>query len=410
MVGAWGNDAGGTGAGAVYVVAGGVTGVNDLDTLALARILGGDAGDGAGWAVAGIGDWDADGQDDVAVGAWADDGGGTDAGAAYIIEGGRTGDLDLSTSARTILLGEDAGDSAGWSLAGAADVDGDGYDDLLVGGPGVDDGGGLSGGAWLVRGPSAGALDLSSATATFTGESASDQAGQAVALVGDSDGDGYGDVLIGAIGDGGGAGAAYLLLGPVSGDVDLGSVDLWMVGENAGDQAGYAVATAGDTNSDGYDDFLVGAPYYDYGAADAGAAYLVLGGSHTGSLDLSAADAAMAGESGDDAAGWSVAPAGDMDGDGDDDVLVGAVLEDDGGNNSGGAYLVYGPLAGWMSLSSASAKLIGEREGDYAGNVIAGVGDTNGDGKSDVLVGAPYEDYGVDARSGSAYLLLGQGI
>ncbi len=413
MIGAWGNDAGGSGAGAIYVVTGGTVGVNDLDTVAVARILGGDASDGAGWAVASVGDWDADGQDDVAVAAWYDDGGGTDAGAAYIVEGGRTGDIDLSSGARTILLGEDAGDYAGYALAGGADVDGDGYDDLVVGGPGADDGGSLSGVAWLVPGPTAGAIDLSGSEATMIGESTSDQAGTSVALVGDSNGDGLGDVLVGAVGDGSGgagAGAAYLLLGPVSGDVDLGSADLTCVGENLGDQAGYAVSTAGDTNSDGYDDFLVGAPYYDYGAADAGAAYLLLGNAHSGNFDLSGADGAVAGEGGDDGAGWAVAPAGDMDGDGDDDILVGSVLEDAGGNNAGAAYLVYGPVSGFATLLSASAKLIGEREGDYAGNTIAGVGDTNGDGKSDILVGAPYEDYGVGSRSGSAYLLLGQGI
>jgi hypothetical protein len=234
-----------------------------------------------------------------------------------------------------------------------------------------------------------------------------------VALLDDANGDGLGDFLIGALGDGGGgagSGSAYLLYGPLTGTIGLGSADLTMVGENAGDQVGYAVSSAGDTNADGYDDCLLGAPYHDYAATDSGAAYVVLGGSRSGSLDLSAADAKVGGEGGDDGAGWSVAPAGDMDGDGDDDVLIGAALEDAGGTGAGAAYLMYGPLAALTSLATADAKFIGEREGDYAGNSVASVGDVSGDGKGDVMIGAPYEDYGANTRSGSAYLLLGQGL
>jgi hypothetical protein len=414
LVGAFGVDDGGSGAGAVYAVPGPTTGVTGLDAVALFEVTGSAANDGLGYSVAGVGDWNGDGVPDVAAGAYGNDAGGTDAGAAYILDGATAGTEGVASAALLTLVGEDAGDYAGWVVAGGGDATGDGQDDLLVGGPWADDGGNLSGVVWLVSRGTSGTVDLSAATTTFIGESASDQAGTSVAMLGDVDGDGWDDVGLGAIGDaagGAGAGAAYVLYGPFSGDVDLGSADLTLVGENAGDQAGYAVAGGGDDNGDGYADVLVGAPYHDYGAADAGAAYVIRGGTHAaGTLDLGAADAKVAGEGGDDGAGWALANAGDMDGDGDDDVLIGAVLEDTGGTSAGAAYLMYGPLASFTSLTAADAKLTGERDSDYAGNSLASVGDTNGDGKGDVLVGAPYEDYGVGSKSGSTYLVLGQGL
>ena len=413
LIGAFGVDDGGSGAGAVYIVPGGVSGVNNLAAVLSLKAYGAAAGDGFGYAVAGLGDWDGDGVDDVAGGAWANDSGGTDAGAAYVLSGALTGTVAASTAAMLVATGADAGDYAGWALAGGGDPTGDGDNDLLVGGPWSDDGGSLSGAVWLIGASTSGTLDLSAAATTFVGESSSDQAGSSVAMAGDVDGDGIDDVTIGAIGDGGGgagAGAAYVVYGPCSGTLDLGSADLILIGESTGDQAGYAVAGGGDENGDGYADVLVGAPYHDYGAADSGAAYVILGGTHAGTVDLGAADAKVAGEGGDDGAGWSLANAGDMDGDGDDDVLIGAALDDTGGTSAGAAYLMYGPLAAFTSLTAADAKLFGERDSDYAGNGLANVGDTDGDGKGDVLIGTPYEDYGVGSRSGSAYLVLGQGL
>ena len=127
----------------------------------------------------------------------------------------------------------------------------------------------------------------------------------------------------------------------LTGDIDLSVADAKFIGEDANDQAGFSVASAGDVNGDGYDDLLVGALYDDDGGSQAGAAYLIFG-PVTGDFDLSAADAKFIGEAASDYAGISVASAGDVNGDGYDDLLVGAYGDDDGGTNAGAAYILYG--------------------------------------------------------------------
>jgi hypothetical protein len=360
-------------------------------------------GDCAGRSVAGAGDVDGDGYGDVVVGAEYNSEGAPAAGAAYLVLGGPSPASGSLSGADAKYTGEGVVDLAGVSVAGAGDVDGDGYDDLLIGGEEYPD---HYGAAYLVLGgPSPASASLSTADAKYTGEATGDYTFN-VAGAGDVDGDDYDDVLVGTYrnGDGGiEAGAAYLVLGgpsPASGSLSVASV---VYTGQAYDRAG-SVAGAGDVNGDGYGDILVGAYGSDDGGTDAGLAYLLLGGPSPASASLSVADAEYTGENDLDCAGLSVAGAGDVDADGYGDMLVEAPYNDDGAENGGATYLLLGgPSPASESLSDADAEYAGQVDDDYAGAQVAGAGDVDGDGYGDVLVGAD----GFDHHDGAAYLLLG---
>lgn len=404
VVGAFGNDDAGSDAGAVYILLGPTTGTLSLSSASL-ELTGENPGDQAGYAVASAGDYNGDGRDDILVGSWANDTIASNAGAIYLVHGGDTGQRSLSL-ADGIFWGGAAGDYAGWSVAAGGDTDGDGYGDILMGGYGASN---FAGGAWLVRGPYVGNLDLAQADTVVTGAHAGDFAGYAVAGAGDTDGDGYDDVLIGGYGADAAAGRTWLLRGPLEATEALSSASATFYGEVSADNSGAAVSSAGDTDGDGHADILIGAYNHDYGGNNTGAAYVILG-PVSGTLNLSAADAKLVGEDSDDNAGWSVATAGDMDGDGQDDLLIGAFREETGGTAAGAAYLVYGPPAAIVTLRSADARLLGPDPNDYAGYSVSVVGDNDGDGKSDIVVGGPYADTGGSYLCGTAWMVRGTGL
>ena len=169
------------------------------------------------------------------------------------------------------------------------------------------------------------------------------------------------------------------------------------------------MARAGDVNADGYDDMLIGADANDDGGAGSGAVYLVLGSLSPVSLGLADADAQYTGAAEADAAGVAASGAGDTDGDGFDDVLVGANNHDAGGSNAGAAFLVRG--SAWpasLGLSTADATYTGEASSNSAGSAVSGVGDVDADGFDDLLVGASHNDDG-GSNAGAVYLILGFG-
>ncbi|MEC7987127.1 MAG: hypothetical protein VX278_18305, partial [Myxococcota bacterium] len=185
------------------------------------------------------------------------------------------------------------------------------------------------------------------------------------------------------------------------------------VGENAGDYAGYSVSSAGDVDGDGLGDLIVGAYLNDDAGSYAGKAYLILGASlRHKSINLSQADYSFVGEGDGDRAGYSVSSAGDVDGDGLDDLIIGAHQNADGGSDAGKAYLVFGSSLGsdsTIDLSGADYSFVGENDGDYAGVVVSAAGDVDGDDKADLLIAATHNDDG-GTRAGKAYLVLGASL
>jgi hypothetical protein len=315
-------------------------------------------------------------------------------------------DLDDSDAK---LVGESEGDQAGYAVAAAGDINGDGLMDVLIGAPGVDETGGEAGAAYLLHGPLSGEVSLRNADARIFGAETDARVGYALSSVGDLDADGYQDLFIGAWGDdtnGSFAGAAWIVHGPIEGDIDLSQEEIVFFGEKAGDNAGTAVSSAGDVNGDGWIDLLIGAPNYDPGGAiSTGSAYLLYG-PHSESLELDSADASLRGEATADYAGQRIEGAGDLNGDGFDDMIIAAWGSDTGGSAAGAVYLVNGPVYGEKMLVDADQVLVGEDPGDHAGSSVVSAGDMNDDGYADLFIGSP-DHSSEGAGSGAAYLIHG---
>jgi len=338
--------------GKTYLILGsslGSTSSIDLSTSGYS-FIGEASSDMAGFSMSSAGDVDDDGLDDLLIGAYGNDDGGSSAGKVYLILGsslGSTSTIDLS-AADYSFTGESSTNYAGFSVSSAGDVDNDGMGDILIGAYGN---GSLGGQAYLILGGSLGStssIDLSAADYDFYGADSYDYAGIDVSSAGDVDADGFDDILIGANGndDGGNnAGSAHLILGgsrSVTTSIDLSTADYSFIGEGDNESAGRSVSGAGDVNADGFDDILIGAHTNSDGGSSAGKGYLILGSSlgSTTTVDLSAADYSFVGEAASDWAAFSVSSAGDVDDDGQDDVLIGAYGNDDGGPAAGKVYLI----------------------------------------------------------------------
>jgi hypothetical protein len=332
---------------------------------------------------------------------------------------GWTSNTNIS-KANASFWGEDKEDGSGYAVAGAGDVNGDGYDDILIGAPGDEEGGAQSSGqVYLIFGkPSGWAMDtdLSTANASFLDKNQYDGFGSDVAGVGDVNGDGYDDILMSAPGDddaASGAGATFLFFGKASGwamHTKVFDADASFLGEKAADESGHFIAGAGDVNDDGYDDFMISAPENDDGADRAGQTYLFFGKASGWAMNtsLSDANASFLGEEKNDCSGWDVAGAGDVNKDGYDDILIGSSGSDVGGASAGQSYLILGKGSNWSmdtNLSKSDASFVGEAMMDYAGMALSGAGDVDGDGFDDIIIGAHGSNNGA-GDEGQVYLVL----
>ncbi len=347
--------------------------------------------DGVGANVASAGDVNGDGFGDLVVGAHrASPGGRAEAGTVSVFLGSPSG---LGPTPALVLQGEAAGDWFGYSVAGAGDVNGDGFADVIVGAYLADLGSAAAGAASVFHGSASGVGPV--AARVYSGAAGGDWFGYSVAGAGDVNGDGFADVIVGAYGADprgvAGAGTSSVFHGASSG---LGAAPARVIEGAAGSESGWSVAGAGDVNGDGFADVIVATPWSDSGMLlDSGSASVF----HGSSAGLGATASRVFNGARGSQFGYNVAGAGDINGDGFADIVVGADFASPGGRvGAGSASVFLGAAAG---VGGAMRVLDGAAEGDRFGRSVSGAGDVDGDGMADLLVGAERADPGgrVDA-------------
>ncbi len=388
--------------------------------------------------VSSIADLNGDGIAEVVVGVGGDDDKALDAGRIVVHRGQSTGGtaVTLTDDLNDIIIdGINAGDLAGATVSSIADINGDGLAEILIGAPGMDGGAGT---AFVVWGQAVGGgIDLADLLASgadkgfaINGALAGDLAGTSIMSIADQNGDGISDLLIGApgvtlpAGGGGGGGggggpegAVYVVYGkdddvPINlADVELGTGGFRIVGEDGGNGIGNAIGTVGDMNGDGRSEILIGV---SDGAGDAGdnlgAAYVVFGKANGTEVDLrDIAD----GDGGfrilgalNDKVGSAISGIGDVNGDGVDDILVGA-------SDTNSAYVVFGKSTttevDLAAIGSSGYRIIGQAIDDLDTMSVTGGTDLNRDGIKDLVIGAAYNNEGGE-DAGAVYVVWGGGL
>lgn len=315
----------------------------------------------------------------------------TPEGSAHVLYGGPEMGTGVVSSASLPSIESTSKDARfGVSAAGIGDIDGDGFDDVVIGASKQD----ARGAAYLFHGPISGAMDDRDAAGSLLGASDGDQLGSTLAAVGDVSGDGVVDLLVGSHGYQGGYGKAYLVSGAISGsgapvtDVAFASIE----GRNAS-RTGASIGGGDDLNGDGVPDIIIGAP----GAGWASVFY----GPVSGDLTINNADVLV---EGDEHTGMAVATAPDLDGDGYSDFLVGSPTF-----SAATVALFSGSTSGSVTLTDADTLIISDESRATLGGDIQLVDDIDQDGLPEVLISTGYiqheSDYiGFFSGDGIAYL------
>ncbi len=384
----------------------------------------------SGFSVSNAGDINGDGYDDIIIGSptlYSVPEDPPIPGSSYIIFGKVSvfdAKLDLSSldgSQGFRIDGEAGGDEFGRSVSGAGDVNGDGFDDVIVGASAADF---YSGASYVVFGKNSGfdaVLNLSSLDGN-TGFRLEKTSNSLVSNAGDFNGDGFDDVLVNTIS------GSNVIFGKASGfdaTIDLSNLDSnsgFSITVGTEIYSAFSVSSAGDINGDGFDDVIVGSPFTDPKSSDGfGSCYVVFGknSGFANVLDLSSLDGSQGflvhGRAADSQLGISVSGAGDVNGDGFDDVIIGSPFASRNGDFSGSSYVMFGKATGFsaaLDLASLNGsngfRLDGVSKYDEAGASVSSAGDVNGDGFDDMIVGAWRAAPNGLHDAGSSYVVFGK--
>lgn len=342
-------------------------------------------------------DLNSDGQPDLAIGA---PGANTNTGMVFVLYGPIAGVISLET-ADVKLFGETSGDNAGRTLA-CGDLEGTGGQNLVVGAYGSNS---LTGTAYVLPGSMTGEIDLATTGNKLFGETPGDFASLSLA-VGDLNNDLIDDLVVGAYGNNSGTGVVYVLIGPISGNINLEDADYILIGEILGDNAGASVCISEDLTGAGVPTLAIGAPGYSGLGVEIGQVYLLSYTDIASGAGLVTA-IKITGVGTESRIGTAL-EVGDLDGDGQNDLVVGANLDDGNGNNSGSFFVFHGLITVDTIISSADAAYYGESSGDQFASKLS-VGDHNNDDKADIASGSPQNDDGAPS-AGATYIILGTGM
>lgn len=350
-----------------------------------------------GYATANAGDVNGDGYDDVMVGAYEYDNGTTNEGGVFIYHGSAAG---LSATPAVVLESALASIRYGMTLSGAGDVNNDGYDDVIVGAQNLSNGQSFEGRAYVYHGSASGV----NPTPVFTVESnlANTYLGSSVAGAGDINNDGYDDIVIGAKGYTNGQtneGALYVYRGSATG---ISAATLVKIESNyTSENLGYSVSTAGDVNNDGYDDIISGSIFYANGQSSEGGAFIYHGSA--AGISTTPATTLESNQIGG-GMGRSVTSAGDVNGDGYDDVAVGVYTYSNGQSGEGRVYVYHGSASG---IPTTPVTTIESNQAlANIGVSVCGAGDVNNDGYDDLIAGANLYD-NIETDEGRAFIYHG---